>query len=75
MTEAPVRRCPECRCKVRRLLGTGAGVIFKGSGFYATDYRSDSYQASEKKESRESTPDSGKKEAKPDKKSAKKESD
>lgn len=36
----PVRKCPKCgKNKVRRLLGTGAGVIFKGSGFYQTDYK------------------------------------
>jgi putative FmdB family regulatory protein len=39
MTDKPRKRCPKCRGKVRRLLGTGAGIIFKGSGFYATDYR------------------------------------
>jgi putative FmdB family regulatory protein len=39
MTEPPVKRCPQCRGKVRRVLGAGAGIIFKGSGFYATDYR------------------------------------
>ena len=37
--------------KVRRLMGTGAGLIFKGSGFYITDYRSDSYKAAAKKDS------------------------
>jgi hypothetical protein len=37
--------------KVKRLLGTGAGLIFKGSGFYITDYRSDSYKEAAKKES------------------------
>lgn len=43
---APVKRtCPKCRKpKLRRLVGTGAGVIFKGGGFYETDYRSDSYK-------------------------------
>jgi putative FmdB family regulatory protein len=36
--------CPKCsKKKLNRLIGTGAGIIFKGSGFYATDYRSDSY--------------------------------
>jgi putative FmdB family regulatory protein len=36
--------CPKCsKKKLNRLMGTGAGIIFKGSGFYATDYRSDSY--------------------------------
>lgn len=39
MSEKPRKRCPKCRGKVRRLVGTGAGIIFKGSGFYATDYR------------------------------------
>ncbi|MBU1698854.1 MAG: zinc ribbon domain-containing protein [Candidatus Eisenbacteria bacterium] len=39
MTEEPRKRCPKCRHKVRRLVGSGAGIIFKGSGFYATDYR------------------------------------
>ncbi len=50
--------CPESRCrmrkwgqgKVRRLLGTGAGLIFKGSGFYITDYRSEGYKQAAKKE-------------------------
>ena len=43
---APVKRkCPECgKARLVRLIGTGAGVIFKGSGFYETDYRSDSYK-------------------------------
>ena len=41
----PLKKCPECRKnKPERLIGTGAGVIFKGSGFYETDYRSDSYK-------------------------------
>ena len=39
------RKCPECgRLKLRRLLGTGAAIVFKGSGFYQTDYRSESYK-------------------------------
>jgi len=43
----PERRCPECKkLKLRRLIGTGAAVVFKGSGFYQTDYRSDSYKKS-----------------------------
>lgn len=48
---APVRSCPKCRKKVRRLIGTGGGVLFKGSGFYQTDYRSKSYTDAAKKES------------------------
>ena len=39
------RKCPKCKkLKLRRLFGTGAAVMFKGSGFYTTDYRSDSYK-------------------------------
>src|SRR5213080_4314295 len=59
MRDEPLRECPKelCRQKkwghgrVKRLLGTGAGLIFKGSGFYSTDYRSESYKAAAKKES------------------------
>ena len=43
MTDELVKVCPQCGGCVRRLIGTGAGLIFKGSGFYSTDYRSDSY--------------------------------
>ena len=39
MSEAPLTACPECGGQVRRLIGAGAAVIFKGSGFHATDYR------------------------------------
>jgi len=49
MTSKPRKRCPACgKSKLQRLIGAGAGVIFKGSGFYATDYRSTSYSAGEK---------------------------
>jgi putative FmdB family regulatory protein len=69
MKDAPFTTCPEQLCrleqwgqgKVKRLLGTGAGIIFKGSGFYQTDYRSSSYQEAAKKEAGPS--DSGAKEA------------
>lgn len=45
ITESPKRKCPSCgRQKLRRLLGSGAAVVFKGSGFYQTDYRSESYK-------------------------------
>jgi predicted nucleic acid-binding Zn ribbon protein len=45
MKAKPLRTCPECgERKLRRLIGAGAGLIFKGSGFYETDYRSDSYK-------------------------------
>ena len=58
MRDQPFRECPKELCrlptwgrgKVKRLLGTGAGIIFKGSGFYSTDYRSNSYKEAAKKE-------------------------
>jgi putative FmdB family regulatory protein len=56
MKDEPKKRCPKCRGKVRRLLGTGAGMIFKGSGFYVTDYRSDSYKKEKKSESGPAAP-------------------
>ena len=47
MTDEPVKKCPECgKKKARRLFGTGAAVMFKGSGFYETDYRSKAYKKS-----------------------------
>ncbi len=53
MNDAKLTDCPEETCdgQVKRLLGTGGGIIFKGSGFYQTDYRSSSYQAGAKAES------------------------
>lgn len=39
MTAKPLDKCPKCGGKVKRLIGSGGGIIFKGSGFYATDYR------------------------------------
>lgn len=42
MTEDPVESCPECTGKVRRLISGGAGVLFKGTGFHATDYKNGS---------------------------------
>ncbi len=45
MTDPVQKKCPACKkSKLRRLFGTGAAVMFKGSGFYQTDYRSDSYK-------------------------------
>jgi predicted nucleic acid-binding Zn ribbon protein len=50
MRDEPLKRCPECRGKVKRLFGTGAGIIFKGSGFYETDYKRSKAAASAAKE-------------------------
>jgi putative FmdB family regulatory protein len=45
ITSKPTKKCPECgKSKAKRKIGPGAGIIFKGSGFYQTDYRSDSYK-------------------------------
>src|SRR4029079_9464153 len=45
ITAQPQKKCPKCKKnKLRRLFGAGGGLIFKGSGFYQTDYRPDSYQ-------------------------------
>jgi putative FmdB family regulatory protein len=59
MTAAPIKVCPECnKKKVRKLISTGAGLIFKGSGFYITDYRDQGYKDKAKSESGESKPES-----------------
>ncbi len=50
MTDKPLDKCPKCNNTIRRLIGKGAGIIFKGSGFYATDYRSNSYKSEKEKE-------------------------
>ncbi|MDP9254112.1 MAG: zinc ribbon domain-containing protein [Verrucomicrobiota bacterium] len=64
MRDEPFRECPKELCrekkwargKVKRLLGTGAGLIFKGSGFYTTDYRSHSYKEAAKKDAPAGSP-------------------
>ena len=60
ITAKPIRKCPSCgQRKLVRLIGTGSGVIFKGSGFYQTDYRSAEYKKSaeaEKKTTEKSKP-------------------
>src|SRR5467141_944879 len=64
MRDEAFRECPKELCrlpkwghgKVKRLIGTGAGLIFKGSGFYITDYRSDSYREAAKKDAPATAP-------------------
>lgn len=49
INDAVKKKCPECKkSKLRRLFGTGGAIVFKGSGFYETDYRSESYKKGEK---------------------------
>ena len=59
ITAKPLKKCPECgKLKLRRKIGAGAGIIFKGSGFYETDYRSESYKKSAKAEKEAASPKS-----------------
>lgn len=71
MKEAPRRKCPKCgKNQLERRIGPGAGIVFKGSGFYLTDYRSKSYQEAAKAEAKDASasnssksPDSSKSDA------------
>lgn len=66
MKDDPIKKCPECnRRKLRRLFGTGAAIVFKGSGFYQTDYRSDAYKKRAAEETKSS--EGGKSESKSEK--------
>jgi len=57
MMDKPLKKCPKCgKSKLRRIFGTGAAIIFKGSGFYQTDYRSESYKAAAKAEEQTAKP-------------------
>jgi predicted nucleic acid-binding Zn ribbon protein len=59
MKDDPLKVCPQCKEeKLRRLFGCGAAVIFKGSGFYETDYRSESYKSAAKADQEASKPSS-----------------
>ena len=59
ITAKPIRKCPECgKNRVKRLIGRGAGLIFRGSGFYETDYRSDSYSEGAKADKESTSPKS-----------------
>lgn len=91
ITDKPLAVCPRDKCglkpwgkgKVKRAIGTGAGILFKGSGFYITDYRSDSYKEAAKKdaapaagsESKPAAKADGKSGSKPDSKPAKPKAD
>src|ERR1700687_4910036 len=63
-SDKPLKKCPKCgKSKLRRVFGTGAGMIFKGSGFYQTDYRNDSYKNAAKPDQDSAKPASGDKPA------------
>ncbi|MHC4721712.1 MAG: FmdB family zinc ribbon protein [Planctomycetota bacterium] len=65
ITARQMRKCPECgKNQLKRLIGTGAGIIFKGSGFYETDYRSEDYKEARKKEEKSATEAKDKKDTK-----------
>lgn len=58
MMDNPLRKCPKCgKLKLERLIGTGAAILFKGSGFYQTDYRSESYTSAAKAEESKASAD------------------
>jgi len=80
MTEDPLKVCPKDKCqqatwgkgKIQRSISGGAGLIFKGSGFYITDYRSDSYKQGAKKEAETSSKSESKSDSTPKKTESKK---
>ena len=51
ITDQPIKNCPKCKKKVRKLMSIGAGIIFKGSGFYATDYKKSEKKSTHKEKS------------------------
>ncbi len=65
MTADPITKCPECDGVVKRLIGTGAGPIFKGSGFYQTDYKNRSVSSANSNPAKTAKPKSSDKEKKP----------
>ncbi len=79
ITDEPVKKCPACKKnKLVRQFGTGAAIVFKGSGFYQTDYRTDSYKKGAESDSKSSSNSEGKSgdgksaESKPDSKKSEK---
>jgi putative FmdB family regulatory protein len=60
MNDKALKKCPKCKkSKLRRVFGAGAAILFKGSGFYQTDYRSESYKAAAKADKGTATADTG----------------
>ncbi|MFH1562592.1 MAG: FmdB family zinc ribbon protein [Nitrospirota bacterium] len=56
MSDEPIKICPECSGEVKRIISGGAGFLFKGAGFYATDYRSKAYVEAKKKDTGDKEP-------------------
>jgi putative FmdB family regulatory protein len=67
MSEEPLKTCPKCGGKVRRLIGGGTGIIFKGSGFYVTDSKKASSAATATSQAKSTKADKAEKAEKPDK--------
>jgi putative FmdB family regulatory protein len=71
MSDPPVQECPQCHAEAQRKISGGAGLVFKGSGFYITDYRGEGYKKAAESDkggsssSSEPKPDSSKAESKP----------
>ncbi len=61
MNDKPLRKCPKCGGRLDRLIGTGSGILLKGSGFHNTDYRSSSYKEASKSDSGSAAPASSEK--------------
>jgi len=72
ITDEPVKVCPICGGKVKRLISGGGGFLFKGNGFYTTDYRSESYKKRKKEETGSITKEDKKTETRVGKEPAKK---
>ena len=68
MSAEPLTECPKCKGSLKRIIGTGAGPIFKGTGFYHTDYKGNKSQNKKSNKSETKPADSDKKSSKDDKK-------
>jgi putative FmdB family regulatory protein len=64
MTDTPIQKCPKCGKRVKRLISSGAGFIFKGSGFYITDYKKNSVSTASAKQKSETKKEKSKEEKK-----------
>lgn len=76
INDSVLKKCPECgKNKLKRLFGTGAAIVFKGSGFYQTDYRSEGYKKAAAAESKSQSTEKGDKKGSDTKKTEAKKSD